>query len=239
MKIKSLSFDLWNTLFYDHNVLYDRNKSRIEYFRKALERNGYDHEHDIAGAMKYCWEYFDKIWRDEHRTLSAKDLLLLSCEQLNVSLPENDVEDVSRFYEEIILDYKPNLFIGAKETIPELAKRYKLGITSDTAYTPGRVLRELLEHEGLLEYFTALTFSDEIGCSKPDPRAFGHTVRMLETSPEESIHIGDNEYTDIQGAKKFGMKAILFKGAYERDEAPTAADYRANDWNELKKILMG
>jgi putative hydrolase of the HAD superfamily len=238
MKIKSISFDLWNTLFYDHNILYDRNQSRIDYFRKALERNGYDHKLDIPGAMQYCWNYFEKIWRDEHRTLSAKDLLLLSCDWLNVSLQEKDADDVSRYYENVILDYKPKPFEGVKEIIPVLAEKYTLGITSDTAYTPGRVLREVLKYEGLLDYFTALTFSDEVGCSKPDLRAFGHTVKLLGSAPGETMHVGDNEYTDIQGAKNFGMKTMFFKGAYEREEGLTVADFKANDWDDLKEQLL-
>lgn len=238
MKIKSLSFDLWNTLFFDHSIMYSRNEARVKYFQDVLVKNGYDHKLDIAGAMQYCWDHFEKMWRDKHKTLNARELLILSCEQLGVEISEKDINNITRYYEDVILDYPPILFEGVSGTIPELAKKYKLGITSDTAYTPGRVLKQLLKLEGILEYFRVLTFSDEIGCSKPDPRAFGCTVKLFGNAPGESLHIGDNEYTDIQGAKNFGMKTILFKGAYEREEAPTAADYRANDWNELRKILL-
>lgn len=110
MKIKAISFDLWNTIYYDHNVLYSRNQARLNFFNEVLNRNGFNHQLDIEGAMKYCWDYFDKIWREEHRTPDAKELVKLSCGWLGVKLPEEEMNKVSRYYEEVILDYPPRLF---------------------------------------------------------------------------------------------------------------------------------
>jgi putative hydrolase of the HAD superfamily len=238
MKIKAISFDLWNTIYYDHNVLYSRNQARLNFFSDVLNRNGFNHQLDIEGAMNYCWDYFDKIWREEHRTPDAKELVKLSCGWLGVKLSEEEMNKISRYYEEVILDYPPRLFEGAKDVILELVKKYRLGITSDTAYTPGRVLKQLLERDGMLKSFSAFTFSDETGFSKPDPRAFGSTMSQFGSSPEETVHIGDNEYTDIKGAKDSGMKAVLFKGAYEREEASTSADLKADDWKQLGVLFL-
>ncbi len=132
----------------------------------------------------------------------------------------------------------PYLFEGVKESIPELAKHFKLGITSDTAYTSGRTLRKLLESDDLLKYFSAFTYSDEIGRSKPHSDAFKSTLKQFGVKPDEVIHVGDNEDTDIKGAKNAGMSAVIFKGANEREINFTEADYIANDWGELGKILL-
>jgi len=238
MPIKAISFDLWNTLYYDYKVNYSRHDMRVKYFREALLRNGYDGQLDIEGSFKHCWEHFDNVWKNEHRTMNAVELLQIGCKWLGVTLPETDFEDLSAYFEEILLEQPPVLFEGVKEIVPELAKRFKLGITSDTAYTSGRVLRKLLEKDGLLKHFSAFTFSDEVGRSKPHEDAFRSTLSQLGVKPEEAIHVGDNENTDIIGAKRAGMKTVMFKGAYEREMTGTKADYIANDWGELSGILL-
>jgi putative hydrolase of the HAD superfamily len=238
MSVKAISFDFWNTLYYDHQIMYERHNKRVNYLRNALIKNGYDGTLDVEGSFKYCWEYFDKIWKGEHRTLNSRELLLVGCSWLGAKLPDEEVTAVSKYFEEVLLEEPPVLFDGVKETIPELAKSFKLGITSDTAYTSGRVLRKLLERNDLIQYFTAFTFSDEAGHSKPHIDVFNSTLKQLGVVPQEAIHIGDNEITDIQGAIDAGMKSIMFKGAYEREITFTEADYVANDWGELKKIIL-
>jgi len=44
---------------------------------------------------------------------------------------------------------------------------------------------------------------------KPSPRGFLAALKMLETSHSETIVIGDQLFTDVLGAKLFGMKVIL------------------------------
>jgi putative hydrolase of the HAD superfamily len=238
MSIKAISLDFWNTLYYDHQIMYERYNKRMSHLKEALLKNGYNGELDIEGSFKYCWEHFDKIWKGEQRTLSSRELLITGCEWLGVTLPEEDINRVSIYFEEVLLEHPPTLFEGVKEILPELAEKFKLGITSDTAYTSGRVLRKLLEKDGMLKYFSAFTFSDEIAHSKPHAEAFQSTLNQFGIKPEETIHIGDNEDTDIKGAIEAGMKAVMFKGAYERDISFTEADFIANDWRELKKVLM-
>jgi len=238
MLIKAISFDFWNTLYYDHQIEYNRHNKRVNHLKEALLRNGYDGELDVEGSFKFCWEHFEKIWKNDSRTLNSRELLVAGCDWLGVTLPENDINCISKYFGEVLLEHPPVLFEGVKETIPELAKHFKLGITSDTAYTSGRVLRKLLEKDGMLKYFSAFTFSDEIAHSKPHVIAFQSTLKQLGVKPDETIHVGDNEDTDIKGALEAGMKAIMFKGAYERDISFTQADYTANDWGELKRILL-
>lgn len=238
MKIKAISFDFWNTLFYDYKMEYNRHNARKSYFRKILDKHGHVPEQDLEPVFKYCWEYFDIIWKNEHRTLNARELLNLKCEQLGVTLPEEDLVDIAKYFEEIMLEHPPKLFEGARELLPKLAVKYKLGITSDTAYSSGRVLKILMKRNDVLKYFSAFTFSDEVGCSKPKGDAFMNTMKQLGTKPHETAHVGDNEYTDVGGAKNAGMISVWFKGAYDRDSYESAADFKANDWKDLEKIFL-
>jgi len=243
MKITSISFDFWNTIYEDHQHSYERHAERVKFLGDALKRNGYKEYSDtsaplsIEESFKFCWEYFDKIWKNEHRTLNAKELLRVGLSHLNADLPKNDFDSVAGFFDEVLLKYHPGLFGGVKDVLHKLAENYKLGITSDTAYTSGRVLKKLLEKDGLLECFTGFTFSDEQGCSKPDPNMFRSTMWQLGSKSHETIHVGDNEYTDIQGAKEEGLKTVLFTGGLKDKNMNTEADYRVDSWEELLEIF--
>ncbi len=238
MPIKAITLDFWNTLYYDHQIMYDRHSKRVNFLRETLVRNGYDGKLDLEGSFKFCWEYFDKIWKDESRTLNARELVNVGCKWLGVALPDDEISKVSEYFEEVLLENPPVLFESAKDIISELSGSFKLGIISDTAYTSGRVLRRLLEKDGMLACFDAFTFSDEVGRSKPHISVFRSTLDKLGAIHDEAVHVGDNENTDIKGAIQAGMKSIIFKGAYEREINFTEADFVANDWRELKKILI-
>lgn len=49
------------------------------------------------------------------------------------------------------------------------------------------------------------------GCYKPLKRAFKEGLNILGTKPEETAAIGDQIFTDILGAKRSGLFAILVK----------------------------
>ena len=247
MKITAISFDFWNTIYYDHQHSYERHVERVNFLSDVLKRNGYEKLPDIEGMFTYCWDYFDKIWKNEHRTQNASELFKVGLEHLtpplskgegadNIVLPPDEFKLVVDFFENILLKYPPDVFEDVKTVIPALAKKYKLGITSDTAYTPGRVLKQLLEKNGLLQYFSAFTFSDEAGCSKPDPQTFRSTLNQLGSKPHETIHVGDNEYTDIEGGIEAGMKTVLFTGGLKNKDVETEADYKVNNWVELMEL---
>ena len=131
----------------------------------------------------------------------------------------------------------PDLLPGVRETIPALAvEGYRLGIISDTSLTPGRVLREFLKKDGLLDCFSTFTFSDETGFPKPDPRMFEVTLAGLGARPAEAAHIGDTPRTDIAGAQAVGMTTIRCAGAVDHPEPPEA-DFVIRDHREIPGIL--
>jgi FMN phosphatase YigB (HAD superfamily) len=141
------------------------------------------------------------------------------------------------------LKHPPLLLPGAKEALYELSQNYYLALISDTAFSPGRVLKRVMENDGIAEYFTMLSFSDETGVSKPHARAYEVALSKTDCKPYECLHIGDIERTDIAGAKSFGMRSILFAGDPharmndEHKDAPTQADMRAESWEAVLALL--
>ena len=59
----------------------------------------------------------------------------------------------------------------------------------------------------------------------------------LNIGPEEAVHIGDLEHTDIAGAKRIGMKAIKFIGANHLATRESMADVVIDDMAELPVAL--
>jgi putative hydrolase of the HAD superfamily len=70
------------------------------------------------------------------------------------------------------------------------------------------MLRLILERLDLAAYLSVLTFSDEVGLRKPHPEIFLRTLSELSVAPADAVHIGDDETTDMAGARAIGMRAI-------------------------------
>ena len=125
--------------------------------------------------------------------------------------------------------------------LPILAEKYKLGLISDTGYSPGTHLRKLMKDNDILDYFTSFSFSNETGVSKPHEKAFNTILHELNINPSHSLHIGDIERTDVVGANNTGMISVLFTGVdseFERNNPEvTSADITINHWEELKESL--
>src|SRR6266571_4420857 len=87
----------------------------------------------------------------------------------------------------------------------------KIGLICNTGRGPGHALRELMRREGVLDYFDATIFSDEVGYGKPDTRIFLTAAERLRLKPSDILHVGDNIENDVRGAQSAGMKTLLFE----------------------------
>ena len=174
----------------------------------------------------------------ERRPLGTDTWLHEMLEFLDVRLPRNGLAGLQRPVEEIYLrGDRPRPVPGVMEVLPRLSQRYRLGLISDVGLTPGRVLRKLLQRDGLLSLFRVLTFSDETGATKPRPEQFLRTLNGLGVRPVEAAHIGDLPETDIAGARGVGMKAILFLGESHREDGLSMADAVFEEYRELEELL--
>ncbi len=241
-KIKVITVDFWNTIFDSSNGI-ERNSLRQQKLKSTFELLGLQiPDQDYEKAMQDAWEYFNKIWRSEMRTISSHDALSFFWNYFNAPKNEELLNDAIRTFEQSILIHPPKLVDGVKDALETLSKKYKLAIVSDTGFSPGSVLRELLNINGLLELFSSFSFSNETGIAKPHPNAFLKVLTELDCPPEKAVHIGDIEETDIQGAKNLNMYAIRFIGNHldflnEDSELHTIADFVASSWSEvLEKI---
>ncbi len=123
----------------------------------------------------------------------------------------------------------PNLY----DFLNKLVKKYKTAIVSDAqwTFTENEIAKLDLER-----FFNCRILSSRYGFKKPDSRLFNIALEKLKVLPEESVYIGDNSVKDLIGAKRSGMKCILFRSeckSYNEFEPDACFD----DYSQLPEIL--
>ncbi len=96
---------------------------------------------------------------------------------------------------------------GIDNLISGLAKRYQLGIVSNT-HAPDLIHREL-DRMGIADKFSWVVTSLEWGIPKPDPSLFEHALARAGVCPNEAVFVGDNYLMDYLGATKAGISCYL------------------------------
>jgi putative hydrolase of the HAD superfamily len=227
---KAISLDLWGTLLDDKHtpadtVLYS--EQRQNYLRETLQRHGYIiHAERMKAAYKHAWVYFDELWMRQQAFGAAEGLSEI-LRVLRAELPSSEFWRVTQFFEEKLGADAPPELDNAATAVKKLAARYPLALISDTAWTPGRVLRQVLDHYGILTCFRALIFSGEVGVTKPHPRMFQLALDGLGVKPHECLHVGDLQRTDIAGAKAAGLHTAwicrqVYAGKLQENAGPEA-----------------
>jgi putative hydrolase of the HAD superfamily len=117
-----------------------------------------------------------------------------------------------------------------------VASRFKLGIISDTGFASGHAQNRLLEQDGLRSHFGATIYSCDVGHAKPRAEPFVAALEKLGVRPEEALHVGDNERTDVRGALAAGMRAIRIDVVRQGGE--TAGEFVARSLPELTEYLL-
>lgn len=239
MGIKAISFDFWHTLFTEQPGLFTLyQKRRWSLLADAvLTQRAVPHS-ELERACRVEAECHHKIWQEEHRTLDATERVTTILNHLEVALPDVALAGLVAGFEEGILEHPPVVVKDAREVLSDLAKHYRLGIISDVGFSPGRVLKQVLAANDLLDVFDSLVFSDEAGRAKPHQEVFEATAQSLGVSPNEIVHVGDLERTDIIGAKLAGFHAIRFTGVtpMEEDET-TVADFVTDDLTDIPRLV--
>ena len=241
--ITTLTFDLWNTLYSDTGVAGSIVKPhRLAVLTQLLASRGVQSSEDeLLQAYRVSFDAYMTAWTTGAHFGAREHVAFIldyfHAREARTAAERDETERVIRAIEDALCLAPPNLLPGAQEAIPALAvEGYRLGIISDTSLTPGRVLKEFLKKDGLLDCFSTFTFSDETGFPKPDPRMFEVTLAGLGARPAEAAHIGDTPRTDIAGARALGMTTIRCAGSADHPEPPEA-DFDIRDHREITAIL--
>ena len=117
----------------------------------------------------------------------------------------------------------------------------QLGLCSNFSHS--KTALAVLGDAGLREYLDAIVISDVAGIRKPRPEIFLEVLDELGTSPEATLHVGDNLSADVRGASELGIRTVWITrrisdpDARLRAHAGPAPDYMINDLSELLPLV--
>ncbi|WP_462247263.1 YjjG family noncanonical pyrimidine nucleotidase [Ekhidna sp.] len=126
---------------------------------------------------------------------------------------------------------KPYLMEDALTALNYLSNRYELHIITNGFLD---AQNRKLENSGIAKYFKVMITSECIDARKPNPVIFEHSLKEASATKDDSIMIGDNPRTDIQGAKDYGIKTIFYDPSGRKK---SLADFTIQSHIELLKLL--
>ncbi len=237
--IDTVTFDVWNTLlvheFYDDRV----KQARIGRIERALSGAGFHvNDDDVTKAYEYTEARLASLWRRE-RDVGLEGHIAMFLDGLGLEASDRNKDTIREPYARALLDFKPALVEGARETLAGIKKKgYKIGLISNTGRTPGETIKLVLEGYGIYGYFDSMVFSDEVGYVKPGRRIFERALEGLGSSAERAAHVGDSTLLDVYGSRTAGMRSILFNKYAGRFERYASRYYEAGGRREKPDVTV-
>ncbi len=126
---------------------------------------------------------------------------------------------------------KPHLIKHAQELLEYLAPKYPMSLLTN-GFKESQQLK--IHHSGLKPFFTSVVTSECSGFSKPDERMFHYALEKAKAKPEHCLMIGDNPFSDIEGARRVRIDQVFFNPS---GAEKTTATFEIGCLSELKKML--
>lgn len=222
MSLRGLLFDLWGTLILDvPERSRPRQERRVQLVRSELGSHGMSLDFDtvdraLLAAMASLTALQDsgrELGRGGRARLFASELAGLGYPQP----PAASLEAIEEAITAMPLELAPLLEPHAQGVLQQ-AKSLGLAtaLVCNAGLTTAPALRALLESLGLVSYFDALVFSDELGVAKPNPLIFDAALQAVSLAARDCAFVGDSPHNDIHGAQSAGLFAVQI-GARARD----------------------
>lgn len=215
--IRAVTYDCWGTLLRDRDTE-GAMRRRMSALRASVDVS----EQEARRLIDEAWARHDGAWKQVETFGPGR--MAAYCLEAKGIFDDAAIAKLTREFEEASIETGIGPVDGAAETLGTLRRcNIRLGLICDTGFTPGRVVRDLLQEAGLADHLEVLLFSDEFGVPKPGNDIFAKALADLGVRPPEAIHVGDLRRTDIAGAHDVGMHAARFRGVHDdRSDAPEA-----------------
>jgi putative hydrolase of the HAD superfamily len=193
-------------------------------------------EQEAGELLAEAWARHDEAWK-QVETFGPGRMAAYCLEARGIDDDES-IRNLTKEFEEASIEAGVAPVEHAREALAALsAANIRLGLVCDTGFTPGRVVRQLLDEAGLCDHLDVLCFSDEIGVPKPGNEIFAKALAELGARPPEAIHVGDLKRTDIAGAHDMGMHAARFKGVHDDESDFVEAEIVMSDHRQLLEVV--
>lgn len=217
----TVTFDCWQTLIYEERPAAKSTTGlghgRVELVARAT---GAEPER-VAAAFAGAWLEHQRGWH-RREMFGGPEMTHHALQALGVTLaPEREAQLVATLEDEL-LGHDIRAIEGTRELLSALRSAgVRTALICDTGFSPGRVVRQLLDRVGLLEHLEVQIFSNEIRVPKPHPLAFSAALDGLGVTARGAVHVGDLRRSDIAGARAAGMHTVRFCG--RNDDADTVS----------------
>jgi len=204
-----VSFDVWNTILNLQEFYY-------EIARHISELTG----KDFSEVIEKIGEAYKKA-KEARRQGKFNEVTIVN-ESLKlaseiIGVPE-DILKRSMARATYTIDPKKAIIPGVEIVLSELkSEGVSIAILGNVLFWPGAYTRIIMERTGLATFIDKQFYADEIGVSKPNPRAFKIVMDYFKIrEPSQMAHVGDSFYEDFGGAINARIIGILIdKGVNE------------------------
>jgi putative hydrolase of the HAD superfamily len=232
-----VSFDCWGTLISEEDWHW-AHMLRIAALQQAAREAGVEVPLEAAQhAFEVAWHRHQDLWRSGQES-GAEEIAGWGLAELGLAAGGPILTNLIRRFEGASHTGQVQALEGACALLEALSEEgVPCVLVCDTGLTPGRVVRRLLDGEGLLAHLAVQIFSDEVGAPKPDPRPFLAAIEPFDVVPSQVVHVGDLRRTDVAGARALGMRSIRIRARHDDASGLPEADYVVDSHAELAGLL--
>ena len=145
---------------------------------------------------------------DEQRGWGYFNLVLEHCGVPLSPAAVAALEELQRYHAE------HNLWESVPDGVPEALDRLRaMGLKLVVVSNANGKLKVLFARLDLARRCDVMLDSAEEGVEKPDPRIFELALERSGARREETLHVGDLYYVDVEGARGVGLQAVLLDTA--------------------------
>ncbi len=141
------------------------------------------------------------------RTLSFEDTVRRLSAGLAAALAARDPKAADRVADRFLADAHRHLRRN-QALLERLRARYRLGVVSNFYGN----LETVCHNVAISPLLSVIVDSEQVGCSKPDPRIFATALDTLGVAAADATFIGDSAARDMAGARALGMRHIWLTG---------------------------
>lgn len=187
--IRAVVFDLDDTLYGESQYVRSGYRAVAAHLQEKLNRQ--------EPFDDWLWSRFQA-----GKTQGAFDAL---SEQFALSLTAGQIQELIGVYRE----HRPEieLYPGVAEMLPQLRRRWKLGLLSD-GFLPAQRLK--VAALGVEEFFDAIVLTEQMGRDawKPSPLGFEAIRTKLDAPHETCAYVADNPAKDFIAPNELGWLTI-------------------------------
>jgi putative hydrolase of the HAD superfamily len=187
-------------------------------------------ERSFHKAMKYLEGYPFIPTEEEELEKFVEFYSILANELADLGLSGEQVIAIAK--DTVLNDEKFVFYDDVFKYIPELAKRYKLGVISDTWPSLDRVFK----NAGVRQYFSTFIMSSLLGILKPHELMYTTALKELGVKPEEALFIDDN-IVNVEAARKLGMRGLVILRSNQIDGTEVWDENTIRDIKNLIELL--